>query len=138
MIIPAHIPHPGMETPPIELTAVFEAHQRFQVDKEGSADHVLFNFAEETISVIVTNTGDEAVMIHKETTLGQYELVATDKIQVISTLKCRKSPKLPDKKDAKHDLKLVKNFIDTGVSLEGKAKFSELIDKFFDVFSKNE
>ena len=57
---------------------------------------------------MVTNTGDEAVKIHKETTLGQSKLVAMDKIQNISTHKSRKSPKLTDKKDAKHRLKLVK------------------------------
>ena len=136
MIIPAHIP--GWKRPPIELAAVFEPHERFKVDKEVSADHVLFNFSEETIPVMVTNTGDEAVMIHKDTTLGQSELVAMDKIQNISTLKNRKSPKLTDKKDAKYALKLVKNSIDTGISLEAKAKFSELINEFSDVFSKNE
>ena len=136
MIIPAHIP--GWKRPPIELAAVFEPHERFKVDKEVSADHVLFKFAEETIPVMVTNTGDEAVMIHKGTTLGQSELVATDEIQNISTLKSRKSPKLTDKKDAKYDLKLVKNSIDTGISQEAKAKFSKLINEFSDVFSKNE
>ena len=77
-------------------------------------------------------------MIHKNTTLGQSELVATDKIQNISTLKNRKSSKLTDKNDAKYDLKLVKNSVDTGISLEAKAKFSELINDFSDVFSKNE
>ena len=77
-------------------------------------------------------------MIHKDTTLGQSELVATDKIQNISTLKSRNSPNLTDKKDAKYDSKLVKNSINTGVSLEAKAKFSELISEFSDVFSKNE
>ena len=136
MIIPAHIP--GWKRPPLELAAVFERQERFKVDKEVSSDHVLFNFAEETIPVMVTNTGDEAVMIHKGTTLGQSELVALDKIQNISTLKSRKSPKINDKKDAKYDFKLVKNSIDTGISLEAKAKFSELISKFSDVLSKNE
>ena len=100
MIIPAHIP--GWKRPPIELAAVFEPHERFKVDKEVSAEHVLFNFAEETIPVMVTNTGDEAVTIHKNTTLGQSELVAADKNQNISTLKSRKSPKLTDKKEAKN------------------------------------
>ena len=61
-----------------------------------------------------------------------------DEIQIISTLKSRKSPKLTDKGDAKYDLKLVKNSIDTGISLEAKAKFSELISELSDVFSKNE
>ena len=136
MIITAHIP--GWKRPPIELAAVFEPHERFKVDKEVSADHVLFNFSEETIPVMVTNTGDEAIMIHKNTTLGQSELVATDKIQNISTLKSRKSPKLTDKKDAKYDLKLVKISIDTGISQEAKAKFCKLINEFSDVFSKNE
>ena len=136
MIIPAHIP--GWRRPPIELAAVFEPHERFKVDKEVSADHVLFNFAEKTIRVMVTNTGDEAAMIHKETILGQSELVATDKIQNISTLKSSKSPKLTDKTDVKYHLKLVKNSIDTGISLEAKAKFSELISEFSDVFSKIE
>ena len=87
---------------------------------------------------MVTNTGDEAAMIHKDTTLGQSELVATDKIQNISTLKNSKSPKFTDKKDAKYDLKLVKNSIDTSISQEAKAKFSKLINEFSDVFSKNE
>ena len=136
MIIPAHIP--GWKRPPIELAAVFEPQERFKVDKEVSADHVLFNFADETIPVMITNTGDEALMIHKQTTLGQSELVATDKIQNISTLKNRKSPKLTDKKDAKYDLKFVKNSIDTGIFPEAKAKFSEIINGFSEVFSKKE
>ena len=136
MIIPTHIT--GWKRPPIELAAVFEPHELFKVNKEVSADNVLFNFSEETIPVMVTNTGDEAVMIHKETTLGQSELVATDKIQNISTLRNRKSPKLTDKKDAKYDLKLVKKSIDTGFSQEGKAKFYKLINEFSAVFSKNE
>ena len=63
MIIPAHIP--GWKRPSIELAAVFEPHERFKVDKEVSADHVLFNFSEETTPVIVSNTRDEATMIHK-------------------------------------------------------------------------
>ena len=116
VIIPAH--NPGWRRPPIELAGVFEPHERFKVEKEFSADHVLFNFAKETLPVMVTNTGDEAVMIHKETTLGKSELVATDKIQNISTLKSRINPRLTDKKDAIYDLKLFKNSIDTGVSLE--------------------
>ena len=87
---------------------------------------------------MVTNTGDEAVMIHKNTTLGESDLVAMDKIQNISTLKSRKSPQLTDKKDAKYDLKLVKISIDIGISPEAKAKFSELINEFPGVFSKNE
>ena len=127
-----------MEAPTNRVGPVFEPHERFKVDKEVNADYVLFNFAEETIPVMVTNTVDEAVMIHKNTTLGQSELVATDKNQNISTLKSRKSPKITDKKDAKYDLKLVKNSIDTGIFPEAKAKFSELINEFSDVFSKNE
>ena len=35
-------------------------------------------------------------------------------------------------------MKLVKNSIDTGISLEAKAKLSEIINAFSDVFSKNE
>ena len=62
MIIPAHIP--GWERPPMKLAAVFEPHEWFKVYKEVSADRVLFMFTEETIPVMVTNTGDEAVMIH--------------------------------------------------------------------------
>ena len=96
MIIPAHIP--GWKRPQIKLAAVFEPHERFKVDKGVSADHVLFNFAKETISVMLTNTGDEAVMIQKDTTMGQSELVATNEIQNISTLERRKSPKLTNKK----------------------------------------
>ena len=45
---------------------------------------------------------------------------------------------MTDNKDAKYDLKLVKNSIDTGISLEAKAKLSELINEFSDVFSQNE
>ena len=115
-----------------------ELHERFKVDKEVSADHVLFNFAEEKILVMVANTGDGEVMIRKNTTLGQTELVSMDKIQNISTLKSRKCPKLTDKNVAKSYLKLVKNSIDTGVFLEGKATFSDLISEFSYVFPKNE
>ena len=67
-------------------------------------------------------SGDEAFILHKQTTLGQPELVATEKIRNISTLKSRKSPKLPDKKDAKHNLKLVKNSINTGISPRSKSE----------------
>ena len=125
-----------MEAPTNTVGLRIRAARTAQSRKEVRANHVLFNFAGETIPVILTNTGDEEVMIHKDTTLGQSELVATDKIQNISTL--RKSPKLTDKKDAKHDLKIVKNSIDSGISLEAKAKFSEPIEEFSDVFSKNE
>ena len=55
MIILAHIP--GWKRPPIGLAGVFEPQERLKVDKEVSADHVLFNFAEETNQVMVTNTG---------------------------------------------------------------------------------
>ena len=136
MIVPAHIP--GWKRPPIELATVFEPHERFKVDKEVSAGLVVFNFAKETIPVMVTNTGDEAVMIHEETTLGQCEIVATDKNQNISTLKRRKSPKLTDRRYAKYDLKSVKNSTNTGISLEEKANLSELINEFSDMFSKIE
>ena len=118
MIIPAYIP--GWKRPPKELAAVFEPHERFKVQKEVSADHVLFTFAEETIPVMATNTRDEAVMIHKETTLGQSELVARDKIQNITTLKKRKSPQRTDTKDARYDLHPVRNSIDTGISRKHK------------------
>ena len=91
MIRPAHTP--GRKRTTIELAVVFEPHIRFKVDKEVSADHVLRNFAEETIPLTVTTTGGEAVMIHKETTLGQSELVATHKIQNISGVKVRKTRK---------------------------------------------
>ena len=65
---------------------MFEPHERFQTENQVSADHVLFNFAEEIILVMVINFGDEAVMIHRKTTLGQSELVKIEKIQKISTL----------------------------------------------------
>ena len=99
MIIPAH--NPGWNCQPIELAAVFEPHERLTVKQEVSADYVLFSFAEETIPVMATNTGSEAVTIYKETTLGQSELVITDKIQNNSTLKSRKSPTLTYMRDAK-------------------------------------
>ena len=136
MIIPAHIS--GWKRPPIELGAVFELHERFKTENQVSADHVLFIFAEEMIPVIVTNCGDEAVMIHRKTTLGQFVLVEFKKIQTISTLRGRKSPELTDKKDAKYDLTLVKNSIDAGILPKTKAAFSDSISEFSDVFSKNE
>ena len=87
---------------------------------------------------MVVNSGSEAVMVYKHTKLGQSELVATDKIQNTSTPESRKSPKLTDKNDARYGLELVKNSVDTGCSRQAKAKFSELINELFDVFSKNE
>ena len=38
MIIPAHIP--GWKRPPQESAAVFDPHERFQLEKEVSADHI--------------------------------------------------------------------------------------------------
>ena len=55
MIIPPYIA--GWKRSPIELAAVFEPHERFQVQKEFSAAHVLFNFAEEIIRVLAKNSG---------------------------------------------------------------------------------
>ena len=67
MIIPAHIP--GWKPPPMQLAVVFEPHERFLVDNDVSANHVFFVFAGEMIPVMVVNSGDEGVMIHKLTTL---------------------------------------------------------------------
>ena len=114
------------------------ADEQFQAENEVSANHVSFNFASETIAVLVVNCGDEAVMIQKQTTLGQSELVATEKIQDISTLKSRKTPKLTDRKDTKYDFILVKESVDTGISPGAKAKLSELIKAFSDVFFRSE
>ena len=136
MIIPAHIP--GWKRPPIELAATFEPYEQFETENQVSADHVLFNFAKEVIPVMVSNCGDEAVMINRKTTLGQSELVEMEKIQIISTLRGRKSPKLTDKKDAKYDLTLIKKSIDTGIIPETKVAFSDLINEFSDVFSRKE
>ena len=52
--------------------------------------------------------------------------------------KTAKNAKLTDKRDANYDLKFVQNSVDTGSSVETKAKFFELISEFSDVFSKNE
>ena len=61
-----------------------------------------------------------------------------DKVQNISTLKSRKSPKLTDRKNTGYDLKMVKNSIVTGISMEAKAKFFELMNVFSEMFFKNE
>ena len=106
MIIPAHCKK--WRRGPIKLADVFEPHERFHVVNEVSVDHVLFNFADEMNPVMVLNSGDEAVKIHKKIKLRQPELDATDEIQNIITLKSRKSPKLTDNKDASYDSKLVK------------------------------
>ena len=119
MIIPVHIS--GWKRPPKELAALFELHEQFKTENQVSTDIVLFNFAEEMIPVTVTNCGDEAVMIHRKTNLGQSELVEIEKIQNISTLRGRKSPNLTDKKNVMYDLTLVKNSIDTGILPKTKA-----------------
>ena len=62
----------------IELATLLEPHERFKADKEVSADLVLFNSAEIISQVMVTYTGNEAVIIHKDTTVGQYEVVETE------------------------------------------------------------
>ena len=89
---------------------MIERHERFKTENQASADHVLFNFPVEMIPVMVTSCGDEVVMIHTKTTLGQSEIIEKGKNQNISTLRRRKSPKLTDKNDAKYDLTLVKNY----------------------------
>ena len=97
MIIIVHIT--GWKRPTMELAAVLEKHQRFKVDKNVSADHVLFDFAEETIPMMVTNTGDKEVVIHEETTLGQSQLVATGEIENNSTVKSRQKPETNRRKE---------------------------------------
>ena len=109
---------PEWKRPSIELAAVYELHERFKVENEVTADHVLFNFSKETVPLMVINSVDEPVMIHRKTTLGPSQLAAQDKIQNLGTLKSPKSPKLTDRNDAKYDLNLVKNSIDTGIPPE--------------------
>ena len=72
-----------MEAPTNTVGLRIGAARTVQSRKEVRADHVLFNFAEETIPVMLTNTGDEEVMIHKDTTVGQSELVATIKFKTL-------------------------------------------------------
>ena len=66
--MPAHIPR--WKCPPKQPDAVSEPHEWFQVENEVTADHVLFNFAEETFPVMATDSGAEAVIIHTQATLG--------------------------------------------------------------------
>ena len=134
MIIPADIT--GWKRPPTELVAVFEPHERLKTENRVSADHVLFNFAGDMIPVILTNCGDEAGMIHRETILGQSELIEMEKIQNTCTLRGRKSLKHTDNKNAKYDLTLIKNSMDTGILPERKTAFSDLIHEFSNDFSK--
>ena len=110
----------GCKRPPIELAAVFEPHERFQVEIEVSTDHVSFSFAEGTMPLMEVISAGEAVIIHKRSTLGQPELVAKDEIQNINTLKSRKNAELNDAKDTKFSLKLFKNSIDSGESSKQK------------------
>ena len=84
MIKPAHIPR--WKRPPKKLAAVFEPHERFQEENVVSADHFLFYSAQETIPLMVIS-GEEAVMMHEQKTLGQSQLFATERFQNNSTLK---------------------------------------------------
>ena len=72
-------------------------------------------------------------MTHKQATLGQSKLVATEKIQNNSKHKKQKTQTRTGKKDAKNNLKTVEIFIVKCNFQPAKTEFSELTPDNSDV-----
>ena len=81
-ILPAHIPN--WKRPPFHLNAVFEPLEKFTMSENISAPNILFDFSDEMIPVIMTNTTDSEITIYKNTTLGSSEFVSDDIINNVS------------------------------------------------------
>ena len=137
MIVPDCIP--DWKRSPVELVGSFEPHQKFN-GKDLTAPDMLFTLTEDTIPLVIENSGDSPITVHKHTTLGSSEVISRERIQNIGTAQTgfANDTKMTDMVDEKYDLNLVKGSIDHELYAPIKSQFSALIDELSDVFSKNE
>ena len=82
IIVPACIP--DWKQSPVELLGSFEHHRNFNGEKDLTAPD-MFKITEDTIPLVIENSGDSPVTVYKHTTLGSSEVVSREQIQKIGT-----------------------------------------------------
>ena len=70
--------------PAFHLNAFSELLENLTVSEDISAPNILFDFSDQTIPVILTNTTNSAITIYKNTTLGSSEFVLDEIIITVS------------------------------------------------------
>ena len=100
---------------------------------------MLFNHNENIISVIIENSGEDPVTVYKDATLETSRIVPKKHIQNVRVHKHEnKSQTELSRTDNKYVLIIVKTAVDNQIHFPLRDEFDSLIDKFSDVFSKNE
>ena len=141
-ILPAHIPN--WKRPPFHLNAVFEPLEKFNMSEDISAPNILFDFSDDTIPVIMTNTTDSEITIYKNTTLGSSEFVSDEIINNVS--RPLPAPSVPPAEgsvqnrtdSSKYDLQTVITSVDPTIHRQYHQQFAALVKEFKHVFSSSE
>ena len=141
-IPPAHIPN--WMRPRFHLKAVFELLEKFAMSEDISAPNILFDFSDEMIPVIMTNTTDSEITIYKNTTLGSSQLVFDEIINNFSRpLLAPSAPpaagSVQNRTDSsRYDLQTVITSVDPTIHRQYHQQFAALIKEFRHVFSSSE
>ena len=141
-ILPAHIPN--WKRPFFHLNAVFEPLEKFTMSEDISAPNILFDFSDEMIPVIMTNTTDSEITIFKITTLGSSELVSDEIINFVSRpLLASSAPPAAGSvqnriESSRNDLQTVITSVDPTIHRQYHQQFAALFKEFMHVFSSSE
>ena len=129
-IIPAHIPN--WKRPPIQVCALFEPRDKFELNNKASAPNVLFDLTIEVIPIAIDNKTEEEITIYKNTTLGFSEVAPEAVIKNISKL-----PKpLPTPiRNNKNDLIILKKSVEKDNPKRFHDQFASLVREFSAIFS---
>ena len=120
--------------PLTEIPAPFEPVVLISTLKKAVVPNVLFNFAE-NVPFTFEKLGDEVFMVYENTTLGSSEFFLS---QALKHIDCEPPKSTTNEIDEFYDLKHVIDLVSPAVPLKERQKFAELVQKFTDVFSKNQ
>ena len=129
MILPARIQE--WERPLTEMPALFEPVARMSTLKKAAVPSVLFNFAEENVPVTIEDTGDEAITVYENTTLGTSEFFPKPALNHI--VSAPPKPKT-NEIDESYDLKHVIDSISPAIPIKMRHKFAEIVQQFAEGF----
>ena len=129
MILPARIQEG--QRPLTELPALIEPVARISTLKNAVVPSVLFNFAEENVTVTIENIEDEAIAVYENTALGTSEFFPKQALNHI--VSAPPKPKT-NEVDESYELKHVIDSISPAITIKMRHKFAELVQEFADVF----
>ena len=142
IILPAHIPN--WKRPPFHLYAVFEPLEKFTMSEDVSAPNILFDFSDEMIPVIMTNTTDSEITIFKNATLESSEVISDEIISNVSRpLLAPSAPpaagSVQNRTDSsRYDLQTVISSVAPSIHRQYHQQFAALVKEFRHVFSSSE